>query len=115
MQSLATKEINNDLYKDKYGNLAIVEDLGAVRQVTLSSVKLQLGELKYDTDRGVPYLETVFSDIPNIPLWESYMITAASDVTGVDRIESIESRVEDGILKYDMYIATIYGEMSING
>lgn len=114
MLSIKTDD-TNDLYLDELGNIVFARDVQALQQVISNNVKLQLGELQYDITRGVPYLETIFGENPDVNLWESYMQDAVEKVNNVIRIESIESTITDNILNYEIIILSTFGEVKING
>lgn len=112
MRSLLTDE-NNDLYLVNYG-LAIGEDKQAVAQIVNNVLKTQRGEVSYDTSRGIPYLETVLGDNPDVNLWASYMIAAIKSIEYVNRVVSFIPNVQDNTLTYTSRISTIYGDFNIN-
>lgn len=114
MLSIATDE-NNDIYLDEFGNLAVVTGLDAVAQVCRNTVLTAYGELIYDVDVGIPYFETVFTDPPNIELFQNAVVEALQNVEGVTRVKGFEYAVNGGILSYTAEIQTIYGDMTING
>lgn len=114
MYSLATDE-NNDIYLDEFGNLATVSGVSAVAQVCRNTVLTTYGELIYDIDSGIPYFETVFSDPPNIDLFQNAVVRALEDVEGVISVSAFEYTISGDILSYTAVIQTIYGEIKING
>lgn len=112
MRSLLTDE-NNDLFLVNYG-LAIGEDKQAVAQIVNNVLRTQRGEVDYDTSRGIPYLETVLGDNPDVNLWSSYMISAIKSIEYVSRILSFIPSVDGNILTFTSRISTIYGDININ-
>ena len=112
MKSLLTDE-NNDLYLKNF-SLAIGEGQQAVAQIVNNVLRTQKGEVSYDTSRGIPYLETVLGDNPDISLWSSYMISAIKSIEYVQRVISFVPKVQDNTLTYTSRISTIYGDFNIN-
>lgn len=115
MKAFKTDE-NNDLFLDGTHNIAMCEDIEAVAQVCSNVVKCQLGELQFDVERGVPYLETIFAEGgADVPIWKSYMIEALEKVDGVQSVSSFETEIVGDVLKYTAQIETIYGTATITG
>ena len=114
MLSIATDE-NNDIYLDEFGNLATVNGLAAVAQVCRNTVLTTYGELIYDVDGGIPYFSTVFTDSPNIELFQNAVVQALQGVEGVTLVKSFEYSVNNGTLSYTAEIQTTYGDMILNG
>lgn len=112
MRSLLTDE-NNDLYLVNYG-LAIGEDQKAVAQIVNNVLRTERGEVSYDVTRGIPYLETVLGDNPDVDLWSSYMIAAINSIEYVNRVISFVPNVQENTLTYTSRISTIYGDFNIN-
>ena len=112
MKSLLTDE-NNDLYLVNF-SLAIGEGQQAVAQIVNNVLRTQRGEVDYDTSRGIPYLETVLGDNPDVDLWSSYMIQAIKSIEYVNRVVSFIPKVQENILTYTSRISTIYGDFNIN-
>ena len=114
MLSIATDE-NNDIYLDEFGNLATVTGIEAVAQVCRNTVLTTYGELTYDVDGGIPYFETVFTDPPNLELFQNAVVSALQNVESVTRVKSFNYSVSGGTLSYTAEIVTAYGEMTLNG
>ena len=112
MKTLLTDE-NNDLYLVNFG-LAFGEDKKAVAQIVNNVLRTQRGDVSYDTSRGIPYLETVLGDNPDISLWSSYMISAIKSIEYVQRVISFIPKVQDNTLTYTSRISTIYGDFNTN-
>lgn len=114
MLTLSTNT-NNDLYLDPRGRIAMVRDIEAVLQTCEHVIKTRLGEYIYDTDRGIPYFETVWDGIPNLIQFEAAARSAILGVTGVTEVISFRSVVIDATLTYEAVIKTIYGVGTVNG
>lgn len=114
MLSIATDE-NNDIFLDAFGNLATVNGIEAVAQICRNKVLTTYGELVYGTNEGVPYFETVFTDTPNLELFQNAIVETLQAVEGVVRVKSFEYSVTGGTLSYTAEIQTVYGDMVLNG
>lgn len=109
-------DANNDLYIDGTNGLAMGSDLTALVQAVQNTVNTLKGEIQLDTTLGVPYFETVFNQqSPDISVWESYMIEEVEKLDGVERVNSITTRVANNTLTYEMNILTIYGGATVSG
>lgn len=114
MRTLLSDE-NNDLYLVN-NDLAMGEGQQAVAQIVNNVLRTQLGELSTDTTRGIPYLETVLGDNPDVNLWSSYMVNAINSIEYVNRVVSFVPKVDGqtNTLSFMSRISTIYGDYNIN-
>lgn len=72
-----------DLVADSKGNIAVASDPYAMAQDVASACKLFLGELWYDSSKGVPYFEDVLGHAPSQGLMQALIEQAALTVPGV--------------------------------
>ena len=72
-----------DLTVDAYGNIAMAEPSYSLAQDVCSAAKLFLGELYYDTTKGVPYFEDILGLSPPASLFAAHLESAALSVSGV--------------------------------
>lgn len=100
---------------DKFGNLLILSDAEALANVATNALRVQRGELQYDSSGGIPYIQTVFSKRANISLWQGFMVSAIEALEGVYSVDSFSFSIADNILRYVARISTIYGRVSVNG
>ena len=114
MRTILTDE-NNDIYLFN-NNIAIGEDKVAVAQIVNNVLRTQRGELSYDTERGIPYLETVLGDNPDVDLWSSYMLSALNGIEYVNKVISFVPQVDHqtNTLTFVSRLSTIYGDITIN-
>lgn len=114
MRTILTDE-NNDIYLSSH-NIAMGEDKQAVAQIVNNVLRTQRGELAYDTERGIPYLETVLGDNPDVDLWSSYMLRALNGIEYINKIISFVPQVDNqtNILTFVSRLSTIYGDITIN-
>lgn len=109
----------NDIYLDSRGNISISRDLQAVLQECAQVAKTRLGELVFNVDLGIPFFDTVWDGIPNIPQYTAALRSSILNVDGVIEIISLlaapPTDENKDILNYTAIIRTIYGTGSING
>lgn len=72
-----------DLVLDSAGNIARADPPYALAQDVASAVRLFLGELWYDTTKGIPYFEQILGHLPPQSLLINYIQRAALTVPGV--------------------------------
>ena len=90
-----------DMVVDSNGNIAVASAPYALEQDVASAVSLFLGELWYDTTKGVPYFESILGQLPPPSLFRSYLERAALTVPGVvsaqatifDRVTTISDSI----------------------
>jgi hypothetical protein len=83
-----------DLVIDSAGNIAMASPQYALAQDVASAVRLFLGELWYDTTKGIPYFEDVLGHLPPLSLMRAYIENAALTVPGVVSARCIISAFE---------------------
>lgn len=105
----------NDIYLDAQGNIAMSFDLQAVLEECAQVAKTLLGELVFNTDLGIPFFETVWDGVPNIPQYTASLRSSILSVNGVIEIVSLLTTVESDTLNYTAVIRTIYGTGAISG
>lgn len=114
MKSIAT-DTDNDIYLDPAGNLAVAEGLEAARNIALCAARTNYKEIPLDTERGIPYLDVIFGEHPNIGLFMQFLVQELEQLEFVRGVSDFASRVEGSTLKYNITIETEYGETEING
>lgn len=107
----------HDIYLDATGQLAMADGRESRAQILEATVLTKRGELFYDTRRGIPYFETLFSDPNRIIIWEKYMRDAVTELDFVKEIKSfdIEYVPSDHLLTYKLVVETDEGEVTIEG
>ena len=76
-----------DLVIDSAGDIAMATPPYALAQDVASAVRLFLGELWYNTPKGIPYFEDVLGHLPPLSLLTGYMEQAALTVPGVVSVQ----------------------------
>ena len=83
MQTLLLDDTYWDLLTDINGNIAVASEPYALAQDVASAIKLFLGELWYNVDKGIPYFEEVLAHAPPLSVVRQYIVRAALTVPGV--------------------------------
>ena len=81
--TLYLNPVDWDLSVDAFGNIAMAEPSYSLVQDVCSAAKLFLGELYYDTTKGVPYFEDILGLSPPASLFAAHLEKAALTVSGV--------------------------------
>ena len=105
MSTVLLNPLTWDLMIDAFGNIAKADNPYARAQDVASACKLFKGELWYNTDKGIPYFQSILGYRPPLALLQNEYNQAALSVDGVaqanasfNRIES--DRVLSGQLKF---------------
>jgi hypothetical protein len=93
MKTLLLDQSTWDLVIDSAGNIAVASDPYALAQDAASAIKLFLGELWYDTTKGVPYFSTILGRAPPSTLLQAKFQKAALSVPGVTAARVIISSI----------------------
>jgi hypothetical protein len=116
MKTLLLDNTNWDLVLDAAGNIAVAQVPYARAQDVASALKLFLGELWYNTGKGIPYFQKILGKTPPTSIFEEYMVAAALTVPGVTRatctIQSFENRTVTGQVAFETVDGTT-GTVSI--
>ena len=112
-QSLALNE-NRDIYMGSDKNLAIVTGKAACAQNSVTAVSAQLGEMIYATGDGMPMQQTAFDRYDPVG-FEMAARTILLKVTDVLDVVALTVEQQDSAVVYTATLATIYGEIVING
>lgn len=106
---------NNDLFLNAIGNISIISDLEAVLQIAERSVKTQLGELLYNTDRGIPNFDLAWKGTPNLPQYEAALRRTLLSISSVTEVIRLNIIIKADMLEYSAEIATVFGTGEVNG
>lgn len=97
------------------GKFQYVTNIDVVLQNCDHSLRQQLGELQYQTTKGVEYLNNVFNGTPNYQLFQFEAIRDLEFVDGVERVLSFEYNINGNNLEYAAEILTEYGTTTLAG
>lgn len=87
-----------DLCLDASGNIAMASNPYAIAQDVASACKLYLGELWYNTDKGIPYTDQILGHSPPLSLVKSDLETAALSVPEVVEARAVGLQISNGQL-----------------
>ena len=110
------QDSHNDICIGSDGQFATVDGLDAYSAEIADVVRTVRGELQLDTERGVPYFETVFKSVNGIDIWKSEVrkrVLALSFVRSIDSF-SASWKPENHILSYSMTVSTDNGTVTIS-
>ena len=115
-QKIAVDE-NNDWYLGGDKHLAISYDLQAVLEECEHTMKVVIGELVFNTSKGVLSFEVggVFGNTPDLLFFDSRSRRALLAVADVEEVVVFNALREDDVLKYEATIRTIYGTGDVTG
>jgi len=104
MSTLLLDQAYWDLCVDASGNIAVASEPYSLAQDVASACRLFLGELWYDTDKGIPYFEEILGQLPTEATLKQYLINAALGVVGVASadvvIGSFDNRTITGQIQF---------------
>jgi len=104
MTTLLLDQNTWDLVVDASGNIALADSPYSLAQDVASACRLFLGELWYNTNKGVPYNEEILGKLPTEDALRQYLIDAALSVQNVVsadvEINSFDGRALSGILTF---------------
>lgn len=111
-----SQDSHNDIRIGSDGQFVTSDGLDAYSTVIADVVRTVRGELQLDTERGVPYFETVFKSINGIDIWKS---DVRKRVLALSFVRSIDSFIaswkpENHILSYSMTVSTDNGTVTIS-
>jgi len=94
------------------------DEAGAVKQRAAIAIKTHLGELAFDTARGLPYTEEIMVRDPNLTRITSraraYMLTV-DGVTGVRKLEIRRNPTDPRRLDWTVDLETLSGDTGAFG
>lgn len=100
MKTLLLDLSNWDLLTDAAGNIALASEPYAYAQDVASALKLFLGELWYNVQKGISYYEEILGQAPPITYFQALMVRGALTVPGVVsaecQITNFENRAVNG-------------------
>lgn len=106
---------NGDFTIGSNGSLKLLDGLAAVLDACASAAKVQLGEMMFAVDKGLPNFQVVWKGAPNIPQYEAALLTTLKNVAGVFAVENLEITISGKQLNYTAVIVTEFGTGTLNG
>ena len=115
MKTLLLDQATWDLTKDASGNIAVANAPYAIAQDVASAARLFLGELWYDTTKGVPYLQQILGQRPPPEFIKAQLVNAASTVPGVVEAVAYITRFEGREITGQILITDANGQELVVG
>lgn len=109
-----TQDTQNDIRIGNDGQFVTVDGLDAYSTVIADVVRTVRGELQLDTERGVPYFETVFKSVNGIDIWKNDVRKRVLEFPFVKSIDSFEASYTNRKLEYTMHITTDSGAVTVS-
>ncbi|HCD1073937.1 TPA: hypothetical protein JD649_RS16400 [Proteus mirabilis] len=106
---------HNDLVIDAKGDLQICDNDEAVKNLCQHFIKAVRGEMLHKKDKGIPYWSATFSRQVDIPLFEMSFRQRLAEIEEVVAISHFNAFLDNGVLKYQADIRTIYGGFTLHG
>lgn len=110
--------------KDSSGNVIVdlvthdiktVDGVEAYAIIIGDTIRTVRGELQLDTERGVPYFETVFKSVNGIDIWKNDVRKIVNGLSFVKSIVSFDVSWDpvSRKLNYEMVVETDEGEVTV--
>lgn len=113
MKTIAQDGSGNPVIDIARHDFAVNSGVDAYGTVVSSAIKTYRGELQLDTERGVPYFETVFKSVNGIDIWKFEVRKRVLEFPFVKSIDSFDASYANGKLKYTMRLTTDAGDVTI--
>lgn len=114
MKTISINE-NNDIYLTPSGNISIKTDIEALGDILVNKTQTNKGELQFDEEKGIDFLNTIFNSPAEIEFFESELINQIEDTDSVQNVYNFESETKNGIYSYKADIITDFGNITLNG
>lgn len=118
MVTTLNQDASNDIFIDSSTNdISIVSGKDAYAIIVRDAVRTLVGELQYNTDVGVPYMETVFDNPSFIGMWKSRVQETVRSFGFVKAITdfTVTFNPSSRTLAYSLTFTTDDGDETITG
>lgn len=103
---------NRDLFMNRFSSIETKADEEAMADYLTQRLSTLKGEFRFDKQRGIAYMTTVYTSgkegIPALRANIIAAITASENVVGISYLNMAQT--EDD-LEYELSVATIYGQI----
>ena len=108
--------------KDSDGNVIVdsvthdiktADGVEAYAVIIGDAIRTVRGELQLDTERGVPYFETVFKSVNGIDIWKNDVRKRVLECPFVKSIDSFDVSYANRKLEYTMRLTTDAGDVTV--
>ena len=108
-----SQDSHNDIRIGSDGQFVTVDGLDAYSTVIADVIRTVRGELQLDTERGVPYFETVFKSVNGIDIWKNDVRKRVLEFPFVKSIDSFDVSYANRKLEYTMSLTTDAGDVTV--
>ena len=113
MDTLALNTVTWDLTLDVSGNVATTSGDAAILQDVASACRLFIGELWYDTTRGIPYFQNVLGQYLPTAFLKAALADAALAVPGVTSASAVNLTMNGRTLSGQIEVTTSTGTQTV--
>ena len=94
-------------------DIRTVDGVEAYAVVIGDAIRTVRGELQLDTERGVPYFETVYKSVNGIDIWKNDVRKRVLEFPFVKSIDSFDVSYANRRLEYTMRLTTDAGDVTV--
>lgn len=113
MKTLAKDSDGSALVDLVTHDIKTVDGVEAYAAVIGNAIRTVRGELQLDTERGVPYFETVFKSVNGIDIWKNDVRKRVMEFSFVKSIDSFDVSYANRKLEYTMRLTTDAGDVTV--
>lgn len=115
MITISTQSDGSALVDPVTHDIKTVDGVEAYAVIIGDTIRTVRGELQLDTDRGVPYFETVFKSVNGIDIWKNDVRKIVNGLSFVKSIVSFDVSWDpvSRKLNYEMVVETDDGEVTV--
>ena len=113
MITISTQSDGSALVDPVTHDIRTVDGVEAYAVIIGDAIRTVRGELQLDTERGVPYFETVFKSVNGIDIWKNDVRKRVLEFTFVKSIDSFDVSYANRKLEYTMRLTTDAGDVTV--
>ena len=113
MKTFAKDSIGNVIVDPVTHDIRTVDGVEAYAVIIGDAIRTVRGELQLDTERGVPYFETVFKSVNGIDIWKNDVRKRVLEFPFVKSVDSFDVSYANRKLEYTMRLTTDAGDVTV--
>ena len=113
MITISTQPDGNVIVDPVTHDIRTVDGVEAYAVIIGDAIRTVRGELQLDTERGVPYFETVFKSVNGIDIWKNDVRKRMLEFPFVESIDSFDVSYANRKLEYTMHLTTDAGDVTV--
>lgn len=114
MKTFARTADTHDIFLDTSGQIAMAESKVAHAQIIEAAILTREGELQLDTEKGIPYFDTVFLSPTLVDEWANAVSRRVSQIPFVTSIKSFDYELSGDTLTYTLEVETEEGDVTVS-